>query len=461
MPRPRSIRRRLIGIFALFAGGLLLITWIAGLIYFFWSERNDMVQSVQTSVSILAMQNSAAVMFNDGVAMNENLSSLRLLDSVRWAAILASPTAAAEPRWLAQFGKPPERLTHIRDELERSNDVVIGLTELTVRRPIVHDQVARGELLVHVDLRGVLNTFLLVLVVSLSLFLALLLLSVLAANRIVSSVVRPIRELAFLAENVVVKGSRTVRAKVEQDDEVGQLALSLNRMLDALNAKERAVSASLDQLRELTTRLRDIREEERKRISHEIHDELGQRLTAIKFALSRADDAATRAQIGTMIDATIQVVRNISWELRPAILDSLGLAPAIEWLATDFQLRMGIRCGVAVPSGKLDLDAALVTDAFRICQELLTNITRHARASRVDIRLTSADGVIGLEVEDDGIGMPAAAEASKSLGLLGIRERCERWGGSLELARGAQGSGTCVRVRFVCKPPPAVSGNMP
>ncbi len=213
---------------------------------------------------------------------------------------------------------------------------------------------------------------------------------------------------------------------------------------------------SLEQLRALSSRLETVREEERKRIAREIHDELGQALTAIKIELSSLlfewpteQKPSKRADsILRLVDQTIQSVRKISTELRPGILDALGLVAAVEWAAEEFETRTGTRCRPDLPKDVLEIDQERTTAIFRILQETLTNIARHADATQVDIRLTIEDGSLILDVHDNGIGISGEQlSASGSLGILGMRERVLLLGGEF-LMSGEPNQGTRVRVRI-------------
>lgn len=451
MKRSSSIHRQLIRSFSLFAGALVLITWNISMAYYFWAERVELVQSVQTDAAIISVQSTAAVVFGDTRVLTENLNSLRHIQSLRWALIIDSPRnagAVAPSRW-ASHGDPPQDLGPILAQLDESGDVVSDLTDLVVRRRIMHDGVERGQLLIGIDQRDKLFEFGVICLASILLNLFFYVVAVAVVNRIVLGISGPIRELAVLSGKIAAEGSGAARARADGSDEVAQLAVALNHMLDTLSAHERGLAKSRDELRALSSHLAEVREEERKRISHEIHDELGQRLTAIKYELTRVDDRGVRSNLGSMVDGAIQVVRDISWELRPTLLDSMGLMAAIEWLAHDSSRLMGIRCRVHCPHELVDVDQDRATDLFRICQELLTNIARHARATRVDIRVSVTDASFILEVEDDGVGLPADVGQRGSLGLLGIRERCQRWNGRVEFSSGAQGKGTCVRVTLM------------
>ena len=212
-----------------------------------------------------------------------------------------------------------------------------------------------------------------------------------------------------------------------------------------------------DQLRALAARVQSAREEERTQISREIHDELGQALTAIKIdvaALIRELPGETGPQIQRrqsilkLLDEAIQSVRRIATELRPGILDDLGLVAAVEWAAEDFQARTGTNCEVSLPGVDIALDPERATALFRILQETLTNVARHANATRVDVRLAQQNENLILEIRDNGQGIGEEhLSESRSLGILGMRERALLLGGELTIS-GTPGKGTTVRVQI-------------
>jgi signal transduction histidine kinase len=190
-----------------------------------------------------------------------------------------------------------------------------------------------------------------------------------------------------------------------------------------------------------------VQEEEQRRIAREIHDELGQALTGLKMDLtwvasrlprnSRTLVQKTKAMSG-LIDDMVQSVRQLASRLRPEVLDELGLEAAIKWQAREFQMRAGVRCTVAASAEDLALDQERSTAVFRIFQELLTNVARHAAATKVDVALRRVNGSVVLEVRDNGKGI--ADEQIRdpgSLGLLGIRERIVPFGGRLDIGAGA------------------------
>lgn len=246
------------------------------------------------------------------------------------------------------------------------------------------------------------------------------------------------------------------------------LKTRLSRLLPAVNralreAENRAkhqraqeeLRESHQQLRALSVYLQSVREEERTRIAREVHDELGQALTGCKLDLSwianrLPKDARdllekTRA-LSAHIDSTIHKVRRIATELRPGVLDHLGLAAALEWQANEFQTRTGIRCDVKGRLQPRPLTPELNTCLFRIFQETLTNIIRHAGATQVGVGLKESAGRIILEVRDNGRGISEDEIAnSRSMGLLGMRERAGLLGGCFFISRRA-GGGTQVTV---------------
>ncbi len=209
------------------------------------------------------------------------------------------------------------------------------------------------------------------------------------------------------------------------------------------------------ELRALAARLQATREEERTRIAREIHDELGQALTALKLDLAwlgtrrpRGNSGAVRqidTSITARIDETMQIVRRIASELRPSVLDQLGLEAALECLAQEATKRTGI--AVALRTEEFPrLSDEVASHAYRIIQEALTNVTRHSKATRVDVTVRRLEKVIILAVEDNGVGFtPQSLSGLRSLGLVGMRERALACGGTL-MIRGEPGRGAAIVV---------------
>ncbi len=216
------------------------------------------------------------------------------------------------------------------------------------------------------------------------------------------------------------------------------------------------------QLRALSRRLEKLREEERTRISREIHDELGQMLTGIKMDLRwmerHLDEFGNDRRVNPILDklvataeladATVKTVQRIAADLRPGILDKLGLPTALQYEAARFEQRTGIPCRLVMPGDTIPLRSEAATAFFRIFQEALTNVTRHARAKAVEVELRLETDGCRLEIRDDGQGM-AGVELARltSLGLLGMQERARLLGGDVTFGP-RPGGGTVVTVRI-------------
>ena len=267
-----------------------------------------------------------------------------------------------------------------------------------------------------------------------------------------------------------------VSERARAQEELSELHQELQEAHDDLDERVRLRTAELEesreQLRALATRVEAVREEEKTRMAREIHDQLGQALTGLKMdaqwlntRLPKAsasvglgvspnalpgDVAALRVKTETMmrlIDSTIQLVGKIASDLRPALLDDLGLVAAIEWQSEEFESRSGIACDFEALCDDDDITPDVATGVFRILQEALTNVARHAEATHVQIRLAENDGSLVLMIVDDGRGLQGDKwRDTKSLGLLGMRERALMIGGAVEL-KGAAGRGTTVTLR--------------
>ncbi len=243
----------------------------------------------------------------------------------------------------------------------------------------------------------------------------------------------------------------------------------LSREVAERQKAEESLRASGESLRALAARLQSIREEEAARIAREIHDELGQALTGLKMDLTwlarhtsgeKPLEQKVKGMFG-LIDDTIRSVRRIASRLRPEALDQLGLVAAIGWQARDFQMRTGIRCKVSLPTDTVALDADKSTAVFRIFQELLTNVARHAHATKVDVNLEAQSDNLLLTVQDNGRGIPQQdAQSGKSLGLMGMRERALLLGGELSI-QGARGKGTRASLRVPVQPAAAPEHDTP
>ncbi len=231
--------------------------------------------------------------------------------------------------------------------------------------------------------------------------------------------------------------------------------------ITARKAAEEKLKATSEQLRALSARLQSAREEEGSRIAREIHDELGSSLTSLKWDLEEIDKqlstpleplalVALREKFQTpmkLADLAISAIRKIASELRPSVLDDLGLVAAIEWQAQQFQARTGIICDCDCSLEKVELNEEQSTAAFRILQEALTNVLRHAEATRVEIKISRENGYLALSISDNGKGISDSEKSEQqSLGILGMRERAHLIGGEIDI-KGFEGKGTVVDLR--------------
>jgi signal transduction histidine kinase len=232
---------------------------------------------------------------------------------------------------------------------------------------------------------------------------------------------------------------------------------ALNTTLEArVNERTRALQESQAQLRQLTAYVARTREDERSRIAREVHDELGGALTVLKMSLAQITkrlnpDVNVGARLDDLrrqIDVLVQSVRRISYDLRPSMLDDFGLFATMEWQAQEWSERTGIPIQLDLPRGAdMSLNDKTRTAVFRVFQESLTNIARHAHATRVDVATTVEDAFLALRVQDNGNGMrPEALQNSASLGLIGMRERMREVGGDVEISS-VLGKGTTVVIR--------------
>ena len=216
---------------------------------------------------------------------------------------------------------------------------------------------------------------------------------------------------------------------------------------------EERLRVSREKLRGLTAYLESAREEERRKMSRKIHDELGQMLTGLKIDLSWLTKGLTKEQeallekaksMSKLVDTTIQTVKRIAAELRPGVLDDLGIAAAIEWQAGEFEKLAEIKCEFSSNPRDIILDQERSIVIFRIFQEILTNIILHAKATRVRISLKEEGGSIVLKVRDNGRGISNKQISDpKAFGLIGMRERVRPWGGEIKIS-GSPGKGTTV-----------------
>ena len=291
----------------------------------------------------------------------------------------------------------------------------------------------------------------------------------------------PVEDREFLEREVIgpVKAKGTHQVEVRRRTKSGALRftkLSLTLLRDDTDSPigiigismditdrrigEEALLNSRNQLAALAVRLESVREEERTRIALEVHDVLGQALTGLKLdvawvhkriteSIEPAQHAAVLARLASareLLDSTIQSVRDIATTLRPGVLDELGLEAAVEWQAQEFQHRTGIVCDTTIWPRNMVLEPGQSTALFRIFQEILTNVARHAQATNVSIRLEQSGEHVSLQVGDNGRGISGVEQSGpEAFGLLGMRLRAQQQGGSFDI-QGILGTGTTVTV---------------
>jgi len=311
--------------------------------------------------------------------------------------------------------------------------IYVGIPTATVMRPVQHE-----------FLRGIAGGAIIVIAI------------IVIATMLSRAIERPVGALSRAAEAAAGGAFESVAAAGPR--EIAQLANAFNTMLARRLDSEK-------ELRALSERLLLVQEEERTRIAREIHDDLGQALTALKMDVGGLVEMLQPSVTGGplqnrlisrivgTLDDTVTAVQRIASELRPSVLDDLGLAAAIEAEALRFEQRTGIECELSMPDQEdVHVSGPAVTAIYRIVQEALTNVARHANASRVEVRLRQRPGELLLEIRDDGRGI-AAEEVSdrQSLGLIGIRERADLAGGTVHF-EGVAGRGTIVSVRIPSRP---------
>lgn len=269
-------------------------------------------------------------------------------------------------------------------------------------------------------------------------------------------ILRPVNRL-IRAVRSMGAGDLSARAAASPgSDELGELSAAFDSMAGSLQAHEAETQQAAESLRALALRTETVREQERTAIAREIHDQLGQNLTALRMDvdwISRAlpDERQRQPKLdrkltsmAQLLDVTVPLVRNISRRLRPGVLDALGLRAALEWQLEEFQDRTGVQAELICDLDDSRLHPDQATVLFRIFQETLTNIIRHAAAGAVTVHLTQDGTGALMEVADDGSGISEeAAGDPRALGLLGMRERAAAAGGRLTI-QGRPGRGTIV-----------------
>ena len=420
-----SFRARL----ALAMGTLILL--IGGVLSFYLPRKLEeeaialMSRKAETLAELTAFTIHPAIYFQDRAALDEALSGARRDRDVAYIIVTdakGKPIASSNPqratggRGVSRDGTLYEVTAPIRDGNRELARLHIGLSLAAVREEIADARVGIGLLS--------------------ALILAAGLLAVVLISNLLT---RPLRTVAEGAR-IIAAGDLRHRVPGGRDDEIGQLAGAFNEMAAKIGERDAA-------LRQLSRRLMSVQEQERVRIAREVHDELGQALTAMKidlqqFGARHPDLRDSLGAIARTIDETVDLVRRIAADLRPAILDDLGVTAALEQQLRRVRESTGIRTTLTV-SEEPELDMLAATTIYRIAQEALANVVRHAGASAVEVSLAMDGSTAVLRIRDDGRGMPPEAPAGQSLGLLGIRERAELLGGTVSIDS-RPGEGTMI-----------------
>jgi signal transduction histidine kinase len=355
-----------------------------------------------------------AIYFQDRAALEEALNGTRRDEDVAYIIVTApdGTVLASDHPERASGGGMQEAVMPIRDGERQIATLRIGLSLARLRREIMSMRIAIGVLIA---------------VMSAAALLAVLLIS--------NVLTRPLREVTAAAEEIAA-GDLSRRVPEHGTDEVGRLASSFNNM--AIKIAERDAS-----LREMSKRLLSAQEQERIRIAREVHDELGQALTSLKIDLQ----GIGRPDVGKNIDGIVDLVRRIATDLRPSVLDDLGVTAALEQQLRRLRESSGITTTLHVDEEPA-LDMLTSVTLYRIAQEALANIVRHANATNVEVTLSALDGAAILRIRDNGRGMASGEISSRqSLGIVGMRERAELLGGSVTIDT-AQGGGTTLTARL-------------
>ena len=440
---PLSFRARL----ALTMGALILLMASAISIYVPWKLEQEAIALIahkaDTLMQLTAFTIHPALYFQDRAALEEALSGTRSDKDVAYAVVTDGAgrmlsafhreraTEAALARRAAGGGLSRDRSLYEAMIPIREGGRVLARLHVGISLARLNAQVAQIRIAI-----GAWSVFILT--------------AGLIAVAFISNVLtRPLRHVAAGAARIAA-GEFGQRVPAGRGDEIGQLAASFNEMAANVAERDASLRESREQLRQLSKRLLTIQEQERVRIAREVHDELGQALTAMKIDLQQIARRHAALEeplvpVAHKIDQIVDLIRRIASDLRPAILDDLGVSAALEQQLRRLRESSGIKTSLTV-SEEPELDMLTGATLYRIAREALANVVRHAGASQVEVSLGTRGGAAVLEIRDDGRGItPEEASGPRSLGLLGIRERAELLGGSMTI-EGRPGAGTVLTV---------------
>lgn len=441
--KPLSFRARL----ALTMGALILLIASAISIYVPRKLEQEAIALIthkaDTLMQLTAFTIHPALYFQDRAALEEALSGARNDNDVAYVVVVDGQgrMLSAFHRERATAGALARRVPG--GALSRDRSLYEAMT------PIRDGSRVLARLHVGISLAR-LNAQVAQIRIAIGAWSAFILTAGLFAVVLISNVLtRPLRHVAAGAGRIAA-GQFGQRVPAARDDEIGQLAASFNEMATNVAERDASLRESREQLRQLSKRLLTVQEQERVRIAREVHDELGQALTAMKIDLqqiARRHPALGEplVPVAQTIDQIVDLIRRIASDLRPAILDDLGISAALEQQLRRLRESTGIKTSLAV-SDEPELDMLTGATFYRITREALANVVRHAEASRVEVSLGTRGGAAVLEIRDNGRGITREeACGPRSLGLLGIRERAELLGGSMTI-EGRSGEGTVLTV---------------
>lgn len=273
--------------------------------------------------------------------------------------------------------------------------------------------------------------------------------------QVIHAIEEALRGRHSTVRNLEYRGSRYDTHLEPLRGPTGEVEGAIGVTIDVTEVQEarEEIHTSREELQRLSSRILQVQEEQRARISRELHDDLGQKLTALKYDVAHLQRTTSSSEVVTdqlrrmsaLLDETLQAVRDIARELRPAILDHFGAGAAMEYELREFEQRTGIRCSLMVDPQDANPPGDYATALYRMLQEALTNVARHSRASAVEVVLRATDGQVEWTFRDNGIGLPPAGQRRDGLGLASIRERAASLGGTLHTTTPA-GGGTLLRV---------------
>ena len=477
-PRTYALRTKLSFVFSFVLAIISLFIYLYFPAGFAEKQFQNLFNRTQIIAEMTSYTIAPALFFDDTTAANNALASARQNTDIAYLVLLNGAGRVFIAHNLDAANGDEYRTRKVTLEAASSKGILLTIT------PVIHNKHTIGHLYLAVSLvklrEEIRETRMMILAISLLVFVV----GVILIYSLTTVVTFPLTRMVETVRQIT-EGDLTVRASASSTDEVGELARAFNEMVANLIAAQRelkdinktleqrvkdrtgqlalsedALRHTGEQLRALSAHLQTIREEERAYISREIHDQLGQMLTAMNIDLAVIERQLLKAGTPTMVttvvekvrylsgmvESTIQRMRRLALELRPDILDNLGLDEALEWQVKEFQTRTSIRCELSKPPKAIAIDEPRAIALFRMFQESLTNIVRHAHASKVEIRLKEQSGTVILEIRDNGKGIKETdLQGIRSLGIIGMRERAANFGGQVRIA-GVPDQGTTVTI---------------